>query len=67
MSDIEHHTERGGLDATLGDDEFGSPTSSGKQLKRLRECLSKWAATHPPRSAARAHDLEPPLRGGLVS
>jgi hypothetical protein len=30
MSDIEHHAERGGLDATLGSDEFALPTSSGQ-------------------------------------
>jgi hypothetical protein len=41
MSDIVHHAERGGLDATLGYGEFGSPTSSGKQLKHPTAIASR--------------------------
>jgi hypothetical protein len=41
MSDIEHHAQCGGLDATLGYDEFASPTSSGKQLKRPTAIASR--------------------------
>jgi hypothetical protein len=52
MSDIEHHALRGGLDATLGN-EFASPTSSGQAARAFYcDCLSKRAATRPPRSAA---------------
>jgi hypothetical protein len=50
MSDIEHHVSRGGLDATLGYNEFAAPTSSGQAAQAsCCDCLSKRAATHPPR------------------
>jgi hypothetical protein len=47
MSDIVHHAQRGGLDANLGYDEFGSPTSSGKQLKRPAAIASRSGCDQP--------------------
>jgi hypothetical protein len=68
MSDIEHHALRGGLDATLGYDEFASPTSSGKQLTRPTAIASR-NGPRPDRRAPAAwlHDLEPAQRRGQVS
>jgi hypothetical protein len=44
MSDIEHHAQRGGLDATLGYNEFAAPTSSGRAaLAYCGDCRSKGA------------------------